>query len=510
MKHTNLCKILSHIDILEAFGNTPDVTYEITSVCMDSRTVIPNALFVCVKGYLADGHHYALMAYEKGAKVFVVEKQLELPPDAYQILVEDSRIALARLSAAYYDHPASKLHLIGITGTKGKTTTSLFIRNILERAHIPTGYIGTNGVIYGNIHTETANSTPESLVLQRHLHDMVEAGIKVAVLEVSSQGLWMHRVEGICFDTCIFTNLSSDHIGTQEHPDMAHYRACKKLLFTNHSHENSMIIGNIDDPETPYMTAGVKGRIVSISTYEHTDAAYVGYNISSQQDAHGLSTSFSCRINGKTFSKPWVLPMAGEFNVKNALCATAVACEVFGLTPETVLHTLSHTQVEGRFETLSFPSLPGVKFVIDYAHNGLSMAAALDALRACNPSRLICVFGSVGCRSHSRRAELAQAAGPRADLCILTSDNPNTENPLDILKQIDAAFPAGSCKRELIVDRTKALERVVKIAQPGDIILLAGKGHEHTQVIAGRVEPYNERQALESIIFSQSDALLPY
>ena len=500
--NTHLQSLLAEITILQTFGRAPQPSYHIENLCTDSRVATVGDMFLCVKGYCADGHNFAAAAYHSGVRIFVVERPLDLPQDAYQIQVENARIALARLSAAHYEHPAKKLHMIGLTGTKGKTTTALFIKQILDHAGIPTGYIGTNGVSYGEVHEETANSTPESILLQKYLSEMVTAGVKVAVLEVSSQGLWMHRVEGISFDTCLFTNLSSDHVGAQEHETFEHYMACKKLLFTQHSHKDSTIICNMDDPAAPDMLEGALGRVVYVST-QNMNAPYVAHAITSEQHEQGLSTSFLCRIWDTPFAHPIVLPMVGEFNVKNALCAMAVAWECFHISPEVASEALATVQVAGRFETLVFPSLPEVKFVIDYAHNGLSMAVALDALRACHPKRLICVFGSVGSRSHARRAELARAAGRRADLCILTSDNPNAENPIDILMEIDAAFPAGSCPRELIPDRQEALARAVDIAQPGDIILLAGKGHEHTQVMCGKTFHYNEKETLETVVLDK-------
>lgn len=503
----NLFDLISRISVSDTFGQAPDSSYSISCICMDSRTVIPHALFVCIKGYLSDGHAYASSAYDRGARVFVVERELSLPEDAYQLLVADARETLALLSAAYYGDPAKRMRVIGLTGTKGKTTTALYLRSILEEAGIPTGYIGTNGIIYRDVYLETANSTPESLILQKNLYDMAEAGVQAVVLEVSSQGLWMHRVDGLSFDACIFTNLSDDHVGEMEHPDMAHYMACKKLLFSKYSHQNTLVVCNVDDPASAYMTQGIAAPVVGVSTAPEGNARYVGYDITAQQPSYGLATAFRCRIGDKVYPKAFTIPTAGEFNVKNALCALAVACESFGITPETALRTLSHTHVEGRFETFVFPSLPGVKFVIDYAHNGLSMASALDALRPCVTNRLICVFGSVGCRSKGRRVELAVAAGPRADLCILTSDNPASENPLEILKEIDAGFPEGSCPRELIPDRRKAIAHAVDIAEAGDVILLAGKGHEHTQVIHGETLPYNERETLESIIFQKDGSL---
>ncbi len=497
--NTKLYDILPDLEILSSLGQQPSPDCSVSDVCMDSRAVTPGAVFVCIKGYQADGHAYAASAYGRGARVFVAEHPLDIPLDAYQILVKDTRVALARLAAAFYGYPARRLRLVGLTGTKGKTTTAIYIRRILEEAGIPTGYIGTNGIDYMGIHADSPNSTPESLLLQKTLYRMAEAGVRAVVMEVSSQGLWMHRVEGLTFDATLFTNLSDDHIGTMEHPDMDHYMSCKRSLFTRHSDTHTCVICNADDPASPYMMQDVTGRVISVSADPASGAEYVGYDGAALASSAGLATSFTCRIRERSLGT-YTLPTAGLFNIKNALCALAVACEVFGISPEDALRTLSHAHADGRLEVLTFAALPDVRFVIDYAHNGLSMASALDALRAYNPNRLICVFGSVGMRSKGRRAELAVAAGPRADLCILTSDNPGNENPMDILYEIDAAFPKGSCTRELISDRQEAIHRVVELAQRGDIILLAGKGHEQSQVIGGHTLPYNERDALSAAV----------
>lgn len=492
----HLKKLLDVLTIVDICGEAPQEVYEISDICMDSRKVTPHALFVCIKGYVSDGHKYAKIAYDRGSRVFVVERVLALPQDAYQIVVEDTRLALAQLSCAFYENPAQKMLTIGITGTKGKTTTALFIRHILESAGISTGYIGTNGVIYADHHYATVNSTPESLVLQSHLYDMHQAGVRVVVLEVSSQGLWMHRVGGICFDVCLFTNLAKDHVGQFEHPTIEHYRACKKMLFDNHSHPKTIFVCNQDDPEWTYMVEGKQNKCVTVSTKEQASATYAAYDISSVQSEEGLFVEYRCRMEGKALPFAWHLPLIGQFNVQNALCALAAVHQGLGIPPTKILTSLQQVSVPGRCEVQVFDELPGATFVIDYAHNGVSMAATLDALRAYHPKRLICMFGSVGNRSQARRAELAEAAGSRADFCVVTSDNPGDEDPLEILNEIDKAFPRGSCRRILIPDRTKAVAYVVNHARSGDIILLAGKGHETTQEISGRTVDYNEKMTL--------------
>lgn len=470
-------------------------------LCCDSRKAGNGSLFFCVVGTTADGHGFAARAYEQGARVFVGQRPVELPSDATLILVPDTRKAMALMAAAFYGYPARRMRVIGITGTKGKTTTALLIQSVLNNAGIHTGYVGTNGISYREEHIPTVNSTPESLIIHEHLRKMLDADVTTVVMEISSQALWMDRLYGVDVDIAIFTNLSLDHVGGVEHPDFEHYKACKRLLFTQH--HPRVIVYNADDPAWVYMTDGCDGQRIGISTAQHPEASWWARRIRPHRQGDRIGTAFACSRDGKVFRGPQFLPLPGGFNVQNALCVLAVVCDVFGVRPSVAFHALAEASVAGRFETVTHPACPGVTFVIDYAHNGVSLASILDALRAYKPRKLICLFGSVGERTVGRRTDLALAAAHRADLCILTSDNPGREDPMKILGEIDAAFPEGSCPRVIIENRQEAIAYAVKIAREGDIILLAGKGHENYQLEGTVRIAYSEHSALRRALTRQ-------
>ena len=461
----------------------------------DSRLATAGTVFFCLVGKTSDGHLFAPAAYRNGCRVFVVERELDLPPDALQFLVPNTREALADGSAAFYEHPEKHMRLIGLTGTKGKTTTALLIRSILEGAGIPTGYIGTNGVDYRDYHFMTVNSTPESAEIYRYLRNMLDAGVTACVLEVSSQALWMERTRGLSFDTVLFTNLSRDHIGGVEHPDWEHYRASKRRLFTHYPAEAAAV--NRDDRNAIDMLDGVTTPTLDFGLNPLGDKPlWYAEELRATRREGRLGVEFSVFRKGISMGNDWFLPLPGQFNVQNALAALTVACERFGVDPSLCKEILSKVTVQGRFETVASPALPEVSFIIDYAHNGVSLTSILDALKVYGPKRLICLFGSVGGRTTERRRDLAEAAGPRCDLCILTSDNPACEPPEAIIDEIDAAFPKGSCPRVKIADRAEAIRYAVKIAQAGDVILLAGKGHEDYQLVGTVKQPFSEIRVL--------------
>lgn len=464
---------------------------QITALCSDSRRAGVGCLFVCIKGFVSDGHAFATKAYERGCRYFLAEHALMLPPDAVQIIVPDTRIAQAEAAAVFYGHPERQIELIGITGTKGKTTTALFIQRILCDAGLPTGYIGTNGITFGDKHYPTVNSTPDSLLIYAYLREMLDDGMRVAVLEVSSQGLKLHRTHGLSFHTCVFTNLSPDHIGGNEHPDYEDYAACKSRLFSDYPHR--FTVCNLDDPATRGMTEKDGAEIIGVSTHGHPAAHWYSPVIQGLVRRGIPGMEFDCVRHGGAVGGMHFLPQPGEFNVKNALCALAVACDGFGVPVTRALRSLETAVIPGRFETLFDRH---VLYIIDYAHNAVSLASMLELLRGYHPARLICLFGSVGERTKERRRELAEVAGLRADLCILTSDNPGREDPMSILREIDLSFPARSCPRVLIPDRASAVAYAVAHAQAGDMILLAGKGHETYQLVGTEKRPYSDRAAL--------------
>ena len=457
---------------------------DVMHISNDSRQVRRGSIFVCIKGAIADGHRYALSAYEKGCRVFVATHTVPLPADAMFLLTEDTRKALSVLSARLYRDPSAELRMIGITGTKGKTTSALMTAHILNRCGIPTGYIGSNGVEYGGRHFDTVNTTPESCDIQRFLRDMVTAGMRACVMEVSSQALKLARVNGIHFDICAFTNLSPDHISAHEHPDFEDYRACKAALFRDYPHE--CVIYNADDPQAEDVIGASRAQHVRIAL--HRPAELTADHILLMREEGRLGLQFD--LHSDEGVQTVELPFPGLFSVYNALTAIAI-CRCFGLTNQTITRALADVVIRGRFEVIDLPH--GATVIIDYAHNGISLRSALETLRQYDPFRLICLFGSVGGRTQMRRAELGKVAAKYADLCILTSDNPDNEPPMDIIRDIAREFGKDSCPYLEIPDREQAIAHAISISLPGDIILLAGKGHERYQLVAGQFLPFCER-----------------
>ena len=480
MRPMKLNELVRHID------HTGSSDAEITAITYDSRKAGPGSLFVCLVGAWMDGHTFARSAYDQGCRAFLAEHPLDLPEDAAQIITRDTRAALAVIGADFYGNPADQLHIIGITGTKGKTTTALLTAAILTEAGLPCAYIGSNGVNIAGTHEATANTTPESLELHRLFRKMLDADVHHVVLEVSSQALRHHRVDGIPFEVVAFTNLSEDHIGPGEHPDFEDYKAAKRRLFAEY-HAREMVY-NADDEASDYMRAGFGGKQVSFGIDQ--DADYRAVDLAQYRSETALGIDFTCRHGGE--ETPVRVMSPGAFSASDALCAIAL-CGAFGVMPSQAARTLAHTPVEGRFEVVE--GLPGRTFIVDYSHNGLALTSALKTLRAYHPRRLICVFGSVGGRTQVRRRELAEAASAWADYSILTSDNPDFEDPLQILREIDSHMAPDSLYT-LIPDRAEAIRKAVAMAEEGDIVLFAGKGHENYQLIRGRKVPFVERELI--------------
>ncbi len=472
---------------------------EITAVTYDSRTAGPGSLFVCLVGVNTDGHRFAASAYRNGCRAFLVQRALDLPADAAQVLTADTRGALAVIGADFYGNPARQLHLIGLTGTKGKTTTALLAAAILNAQGRPCAYIGSNGVDIAGKHHETVNTTPESLELHRFFRLMVDAGVTHCVMEVSSQALAHHRVDGLPFEAVAFTNLSPDHIGTGEHPDFEDYRNSKRRLFTRYGAR--CMVYNADDPASDFMRSGFGGQTVSFGI--DAEADYRGTALRKYRGATTLGIDFTCRHAGQ--ETPVRLLSPGAFSVSDALCAMAL-CGAFGVDCAACAAVLARTPVQGRFEVVE--GLPGRTFLIDYAHNGLSLTSALRTLRDYAPLRLICVIGTVGGRSQIRRQELAKAASAGADYTILTSDNPDFEDPAAIIAEM-AAHMAPGARYECILDRREAMRAAIALSCEGDIVLFAGKGHETYQLIRGVKVPFVEREIIPALCRELEDGARP-
>jgi len=478
-----LSELLKRIECT-VIGNSDMV---ISNIEYDSRRVSSGSLFFCLTGAKADGHSYASSAYDKGCRAFVVERKLDLPADAVQIVTTSSRGALPLISADFYSRPADKLKIIGITGTKGKTTTAILIEEILTSCGIKCAYIGSNGVKIGNNHYDTVNTTPESRELHRFFSMMVDEGFTHVAMEVSSQALVNYRVTGLVFDSVIYTNLSPDHISDVEHASFDDYRDAKKKLFTDYGAKN--IVYNKDDVNHSYMISDSHpANLIGYSI--ENDSEFRASDIRPYRDETSLGIDFDVSVDGvKTGIR---LRTPGEFSVYNGLAAIAV-CSCYGITPRQASGALKTISISGRFEIVD--AIPGITFIIDYAHNGLSLTHALSVLRDYDPKRLICVFGCIGGRTQGRRRELAEASASLADFTVITSDNPDNEEPDVIIEDVMNYFDRSK-SYVTISDREEAVRFTVRIANEGDIVLFAGKGHEDYQLIHGEKVPFCERNII--------------
>lgn len=455
---------------------------EILSVETDSRRAKEGSLFFCIPGAVTDGHLYAKSAYDNGCRHFVCERALGLPSDAVQITVPDSRAALSSAAAEFYGRPADRLHLIGITGTKGKSTVASFVYDVLRGSGKKAGIIGTLGAFWNEKKEVTVNTTPDCLVLQRLFAQMLGDGIEYVVLEVSSQSFLTRRVEGMTFDVGVFTNLSRDHIGFPEHPDMENYAWCKSRLFS----QSRVSVINADDPRHTQMEDAAAENGGKVLRYGlGTDSDIMGDD-PVRLCENGLGVGFTCE------NIRFRLPMPGLFNVYNALAAAAACREAAGIPLRESAEILASSRVSGRFETVPAPE--DRTFIIDYAHNGLSLRSVLEEIRAYSPKKLTVLVGSVGGRTKERRAELGAVAGELADAIIFTADNPDREDPRSICEEM--AAHAGKTPFVIIPDRTEAVAYAVRGSIPGEAVLFAGKGHEDYQLIDGVKEPYSDRSAV--------------
>ncbi|MBQ8869411.1 MAG: UDP-N-acetylmuramoyl-L-alanyl-D-glutamate--2,6-diaminopimelate ligase [Oscillospiraceae bacterium] len=475
-------KLLFGIDYSLICGNT-DI--DISDICYDSRKAENGKIFVALPGTNVDGHDFIPSAYEKGARAFVVERGIDIPAGTTVIKVENCRKALALLSKNYFGDPSSKMTMIGITGTKGKSSITAILKTVLDMAGKSAGTIGTTGVFYADKQFATLNTTPESYETYRYLSDMQKAGCTHVIMEVSSQGLMMHRVFGITFDYGVFTNLSPDHIGKGEHDSFEHYLKCKALLWD----QTKKGIANHDDAHFDEIT---KNAICPITTFAvHKTADVTADNISLFRDGKHLNVKFDCHTKDGDFSVTTNVP--GEFTVYNCLTAISVAREI-GIDFDIIAKALSDISVKGRMELVG--DTKDYSIIIDYAHNAVSLETILKTIRQYEPQRIVCLFGCGGNRPKMRRYEMGEISGKYADFSILTSDNSRFEKPEDIINDILVGMNKTSGRYIAIADRVKAIHYAIDNAQAGDIILVAGKGHEMYQEIEGVKHPFNEAQII--------------
>ncbi len=463
---------------------------EITAVVNDSRNIIPGCLFLCIKGANFDGHDAAAQAAEAGAAAIVVQQEVSLPEDSTCLVIEvkDTRYAMALISAAWFEYPARKMTMIGITGTKGKTTTTYLIRSMLENAGHKVGLIGTIECIIGEEHIPSANTTPESYLLQEYLHRMVKAGCDTVVMEVSSQALMLHRVAGIVYDFGIFTNLEADHIGPNEHQSFEEYLACKSLLFR----QCRTGILNADDAHVEEILKGHTCEVMTFGIDREADLHAI--NIAYIHRAGELGVFFDTEGEIELHAK---IATPGKFSIYNALCAIAVAAKL-GTSQEDIITALAAAHVKGRIELVKVSD--DFALMIDYAHNAMALKSLLTTLQSYHPHRLICLFGCGGNRAKSRRFEMGEVSGKYADFTIITSDNPRFEDPMDIIHDIETGIRKTDGEYVEIPDRKEAIRYAIEHGERGDIIVLAGKGHEDYQEIKGVKHPMDERVLIAEIL----------
>ena len=480
-----LKKILNNIEY-ELIKGSLDTN--VTDLCYDSRKVKEGSAFICLSGTQSDGHDFIESAIEKGAITIFIEKDIEVSQPVTVIKLSNTRKNLSLLAINYFDNPSSKLTMIGITGTKGKTTTSWMIKNILEEDGKKVGVIGTMGVFIENNHYETINTTPESYEIQKYLREMVNQNIEYAVMEVSSQALKVGRVEGMTFDYGIFTNLTEDHIGEGEHENMEDYIHSKSLLFQICKHG----ILNIDDSNYQNM---IKNSICDVYTYgKNKDANLLIKNIKllRKEDFVGLELHTKGLIED-TF----LVNTPGEFSAYNAASAI-LTTKIIGCKLESIKRALSKVAVKGRVEIIPVSSKYSV--IIDYAHNGISMINILKTMRQYHPKRIVSLFGCGGNRSKTRRYDMGEISGRLSDFTIITEDNSRYEDINDIMNDIEIGLKKANGKYIKIEDRKEAIKYAIENAKEGDIILLLGKGHETYREKNGVREHFDEREVIKEII----------
>ena len=484
------------IDLLKNCEYTVDggsLDVNIKDVIYDSRKVVPGCAFVAMKGYNVDGHKFIPDAIERGAKALIVEDPGISWEGVTVVRVKDARATLAKMSVEFFGRPAEQLTTVAVTGTKGKTTTVAMIRSILEGAGVKTGTIGTLGILIGDRIFKTNNTTPESYEIQQAMRRMIDEGCKAMVIEASSLGLKWHRTDGILFDYGIFTNFSSDHIGDSEHKDMDEYLACKSLLFK----QCKTGIINIDDESAEAITAG---HTCSIETY--------GYGESADLVAHGDELIAQPGFIGVHFNTTGVKELSvdvaipGRFSVYNALAAIAL-CRHFDVIDEDILKGLRNVKVKGRVEVVPVPG--NYTILIDYAHNAVSMENVLSTLREYQPARLITMFGAGGNRPKARRYEMGEVSGRLSDLSIITEDNSRFEEVMDIITDIKVGLDKTDGRYIIIPNRVEAIRFCIENAKDGDIIVLAGKGHEDYQEIRGVKYHMDEREIIADILDDNAD-----
>jgi len=485
------------IKALHEFSIISDMNPEITSIEVDSREVKKGSLFICIKGYNVDGHNYINEAIAKGAVAIV--SGINIVATVPVIKVRSTVRALAILANAFYDNPTAKMHMIGITGTNGKTSVAYLIHEILRKAGNNVGLIGTNGMKINDKEFKVRNTTPDSLTLQKSFAEMVEENVDAAVMEVSSHALHLGRVHGCQYDVTVFTNLTQDHL--DYHKTMDAYRAAKSLLFAQLGNSFDVnnpkyAILNADDPATKEYTVASQGIIMTYGI--DNDADLMARNIVTTSSG----TKFSLVMKDVEYDIK--MSLVGKFNVYNIL-ATIGACLASGLELDFIIREISELSgVAGRFELVD--ANQDFSVIVDYAHTPDSLENVLRTIGEFTTGKIYCIIGCGGDRDKTKRPIMAEVASKLSDFPIFTSDNPRTEDPVAILQDMEAG--AVQQNYQVIVDRKAAIEYAINEAKAGDVVLIAGKGHENYQIIGEQVFAFDDREIARKVLKKKNWKLL--
>ncbi len=479
--------------LIQELGPNPSILndhedQDILGIAYDSRKVEPGFLFVAIPGTAVDGHDFIDQAIERGAVAVVCQKEVHVPTTVIRIMVEDSRLALASLSAGFYGHPDREMRLIGVTGTNGKTTTTNLIKWLLEKGGHKTGLVGTICNMAGDKQLPSDHTTPESLELFQLFHTMREEGCTYVSMEVSSHALAQGRVSACHFAGAVFTNLTQDHL--DYHGSMGAYLRSKVKLFKMldpDEGENRYGVVNINDKSCYAFMDNCKAPVLTYGSDEDGITLRLLYYMPATS-----GTTFALTYEGQLYKAQ--MPLIGKFNVYNALAAMAVALRE-GMSMEEVLAALAEApQVPGRFELVD----EGQNFtvVVDYAHTPDGLKNVLSSARKLKPRRLITVFGCGGNRDKGKRPMMGHIAGSFSDVVIITSDNPRKENPLDIIGQIEEGIREVDNNYLVEENREKAIGMAINMAEGGDMIVIAGKGHEDYQILADETIHFDDREVV--------------
>jgi len=484
-------KLSTLVHHLESMGTYNLCDVEITGITNDSRKVRPGYLYVAIKGYKADGHNFIKKSLECGAQAIVSEEKLSLDTSIPQIVVRNTRKALSSLSCCFYNNPSQKINVVGVTGTNGKTTTTFLTKSIIEKAGYEAGLIGTINYQIGEKMITAQETTPESVELQRLIAEMVAAKMKFAVMEVSSHSAIQHRIENIDFKTAVFTNITAEHL--DYHKTISNYMNAKLELFKN-LRKDSFAVLNADDEFSEYFA-------------DRTNAKILWYGIKNDADikAEICRESTSDIMIKLKYSRKEIdmkIPFVGVHNVYNVLAAVASAISL-GFELDVIKSGIETAPtVPGRLE--SVPCNRGFEVVVDYAHTPHALETILQALRNLVKGRILLVFGCGGDRDKEKRPLMGRIADEKSDIFWLTNDNPRSEDPLNIIDGIKAGIKPGRSFHTQI-NRHKAIADALSEATDGDLVLVAGKGHEKYQIIKDTITPFDDREVIKAILSGKAD-----